>query len=914
MRRTTLERAAFLDGACGGDAALRVEIEALLAVQEQTDTLLTTQAEAARPTIRPDLADAPDEAVGQTIGRYKLLEKVGEGGFGVVYVAEQQQPVRRQVALKIIKLGMDTRQVVARFEAERQALALMDHPNIAKVLDAGATDSGRPYFVMELVKGIPITRYCDQENLGTSHRLDLFIKVCQAIQHAHQKGIIHRDIKPSNILVTVQEGTPVPKVIDFGIAKATQQKLTEKTLHTQLQQFIGTPAYMSPEQAEMSGLDIDTRSDIYSLGVMLYELLTGSTPFDAKELVASGLDAMRKTIREKEAVRPSTRLAALGADELTTRAKRRSADTSKLLHQIKGDLDWIVMKCLEKDRGRRYETANGLAADLKRYLNDEPVVARPPSTAYRVQKALRRNRIMASATVLVLMAILAGTAVSIGEALRARKELRRALAAESNAQGALRFIQDDVLNQASPGFQPNRELTVRILLDRVADNLGRTTNHPPLVEASIRQTIGSVYTELGDYAKAVQHYERALDLQRRHLGETHRDTLRSLYGLAMAHWWNGDMVKAEPLARQGIEESRRALGEKDPLTLQFLQARAFSLMYSGGMPWRELEQLFLQALALHREVLGPDDPGTIRMIYGLSSGYFLNWQDAKAKPLLEDALDRSRRVLGEKHPHTCLLTVLLGYVCSDLMDLDEAESLVTRGLELRRSILGDGHPMTINCFAILARIYLLQQRSDKLDQTERLTERALDLSRQVVIENSPFLASNLSALGWEYLEQGQVAKADMLCDLALQALRHKPNATPLANPRIITQLGAVRLAQHKYAEAEKLLREGLPLVEKYWPDAEYQFYVMSLLGASLAGQGQYRDAEPLLLQSCQELQQRQGNILDFLKPTRRVTESIERLVQLYDAWARPIQAAEWRRKLADFEQAGKPTAKKEAQL
>jgi tetratricopeptide (TPR) repeat protein len=332
-------------------------------------------------------------------------------------------------------------------------------------------------------------------------------------------------------------------------------------------------------------------------------------------------------------------------------------------------------------------------------------------------------------------------------------------------------------------------------------------------------------------------------------------------------------------------------------------------MYSGGMPWRELEQLFLQALALHREVLGPDDPGTIRMIYGLSSGYFLNWQDAKAKPLLEDALDRSRRVLGEKHPHTCLLTVLLGYICSDLMELDEAESLVTRGLELRRSILGDGHPMTINCFAILARIYLLQQRSDKLDQTERLTERALDLSRRLVIENSPFLASNLSALGWEYLEQGQVAKADLLCDLALQALRHKPNATPLANPRIITQLGAVRLAQHKYAEAEKLLREGLPLVEKYWPDAEYQFYVMSLLGASLAGQGQYRDAEPLLLQSCQELQQRQGRILDFLKPTRRVTESIERLVQLYDAWARPIQAAEWRRKLADFEQAAKPTEK-----
>jgi eukaryotic-like serine/threonine-protein kinase len=299
-------RAAFVDGACHGDPALRLRLEALLAAHEQTDTLLATQAGPARNT--PERADAPDEAVGQTIGRYKLLERVGEGGCGVVYVAEQTEPVRRRVALKVIKLGMDTKQVVARFEAERQALAMMDHPNIAKVLDAGTTDVGRPYFVMELVRGIRITDYCDQANLTTKERLDLFIKVCQAIQHAHQKCIIHRDIKPSNILVTLLDGVPVPKVIDFGIAKATEGRLTDNTVYTQLHQFIGTPAYMSPEQAEMSGLDMDTRSDIYSLGVLLYELLAGSTPFDAKELMASGIDAMRKTIREQEPVRPSTRL------------------------------------------------------------------------------------------------------------------------------------------------------------------------------------------------------------------------------------------------------------------------------------------------------------------------------------------------------------------------------------------------------------------------------------------------------------------------------------------------------------------------------------------------------------------------------------------------------------------------------
>src|SRR5438034_3928845 len=429
VQLTGAERASFLNGACLGDSALRQRLEALLAAHDQPDNLVPTQAEAARPTIKLDLADAPDEAVGQTLGRYKLLERVGEGGCGVVYVAEQEEPVRRRVALKVIKLGMDTRQVVARFEAERQALAMMDHPNIAKVLDAGTTDTGRPFFVMELVRGIRITDYCDQNNLPTGERLDLFIKVCHAIQHAHQKGIIHRDIKPSNILVTLHDGVPVPKVIDFGIAKATEARLTDATVYTQLHQLIGTPAYISPEQAEMSGLDIDTRSDIYSLGVLLYELLAGSTPFDAKELMGSGLDAMRKTIREREPVRPSTRLATLQGEELTTTARRRSIDAPKLVHLLKGDLDWIVMKCLEKDRQRRYETANGLAADLKRHLNNEPVVARPPSAAYRFQKLVRRHRVAFMAVVLISIALLLGVTVATWALVRERAARQREQAA-----------------------------------------------------------------------------------------------------------------------------------------------------------------------------------------------------------------------------------------------------------------------------------------------------------------------------------------------------------------------------------------------------------------------------------------------------------------------------------------------------
>jgi len=407
------ERAAYLAGACGANLPLRQRVEALLRAHEAAPGFLPEQAPPARPTVKLDGADsAPDDAVGMMVGRYKLLEKVGEGGCGVVYVAEQAMPVRRRVALKVIKLGMDTKAVVARFEAERQALAMMDHPNIAKVFDAGTTETGRPFFVMELVRGIKITEYCDQANLSTKERLDLFIKICQAVQHAHQKGIIHRDIKPSNIMVTLHDGVPVPKVIDFGIAKATEGRLVDATVYTQLHQFIGTPAYMSPEQAEMSGLDIDTRSDIYSLGVLLYELLAGSTPFDPKELMASGLDAMRKTIREKEPVRPSTRLATLKGEELTTAAKRRSSDAPKLIHLLKGDLDWIVMKCLEKDRTHRYETANGLAMDLKRHLDNEPVVARPPSNLYRFQKLVRRNKLAVGAVAAVAASLILGLAIS----------------------------------------------------------------------------------------------------------------------------------------------------------------------------------------------------------------------------------------------------------------------------------------------------------------------------------------------------------------------------------------------------------------------------------------------------------------------------------------------------------------------
>jgi serine/threonine protein kinase len=374
-----------------------------------------------------------EELEGDTIGRYKLLERIGEGGFGSVYVAEQKEPVKRLVALKITKLGMDTKQVIARFEAERQALALMDHPNIAKVLDAGATETGRPFFVMELVRGVKITEFCDQRKLSTRKRLGLFIQVCRAIEHAHQKGVIHRDIKPSNILVTLHDNVPVPKVIDFGIAKATQGTLTDKTVYTQFDQFVGTPAYMSPEQAEMNSLDIDTRSDLYSLGVLLYELLTSSTPFESKNLLERGFDEMRRIIREIEPLRPSLRLHSQKDSEKTNTASRHGTDSPKLINLVRGDLDWVVMKCLEKDRTRRYDTAGSLAADVQRFLDNEPVEARPPSKLYRFRKLVRRHRLVFASGSLVLLSLLAALGLTTSFVIKEKQQRDLAQTAARNA-------------------------------------------------------------------------------------------------------------------------------------------------------------------------------------------------------------------------------------------------------------------------------------------------------------------------------------------------------------------------------------------------------------------------------------------------------------------------------------------------
>ncbi|HEY4301825.1 MAG TPA: serine/threonine-protein kinase [Candidatus Didemnitutus sp.] len=548
------DRARYLDGACAGDDALRRRIVALLTAHESAGAFM-----APAPGGQDPAGPAHSDRPGARIGRYKLLQELGEGGCGVVWMAEQEEPVRRRVALKVIKLGMDTKSVIARFEAERQALALMDHPGIARVLDAGATDSGRPFFVMELVAGVPITRYCDERNLSTRERLALFVPVCQAVQHAHLKGVIHRDLKPSNILVTLHDGEPMPKVIDFGIAKATQGRLTDLTLFTAFEQFIGTPAYMSPEQAEISGIDVDTRSDIYSLGVLLYELLTGRPPFDPKTLVEAGLDEIRRVIREVEPARPSTRLDTLEDSDRTKVARQRGTAPAQLAILLRGDLDWIVMKALEKNRTRRYETATGLALDIQRHLQNEPVFARPPTLGYRVGRMMRRHRVAFGATAAVAAALIAGTAISTVQAVRARRaeeqaaiERTRAREQQAKAEDLLEFMLGDLRTQLARVGRLD-------VLESVGDRaMAHFSAQPPAAmdDATLSRytkaliQIGELRMDQQRYADAAtafgEAHDRAIALVGRRPGDGDRIFLRgqSEYWRGFVFWQQGDLTRA----------------------------------------------------------------------------------------------------------------------------------------------------------------------------------------------------------------------------------------------------------------------------------------------------------------------------------------------------------------------------------
>ncbi len=720
-KQTPAEREAYLRVACGDDTALRRRVEALLHAYNEADDVPDT------PVVSRPLAGQETsltEGPGTVIDRYRLLERIGEGGMAVVYMAEQQHPIRRKVALKIIKLGMDTQQVIARFEAERQALALMDHPHIAKVLDAGATGTGRPYFVMELVQGTSITEYCDRNSLGTKERLALFVEVCNAVQHAHQKGIIHRDIKPSNVMVTMHDGKPVPKVIDFGIAKATKQRLTEKTLFTRYAQIIGTPVYMSPEQAEMSDVDIDTRSDIYSLGVLLYELLTGTTPFSERQLREAGYAEMQRVIQEEEPTKPSTKLSTLG-ETLTDVARRRNSSPELLRKTLRGDLDWIVMKALEKDRTQRYDSTSQLAGDVESHLRREPVSAGPRSAWYRTRRLVQRHSRLAVVLLAVFGVGTAGAVVSTIMYLRAEGTRRQMEIAQAETLNVVDFLANDLLASVYPERARGQEVTVRYILESASADLERRFAENPLVEAKLRETLGLTYRKMADYAAAGPHLERALAIRRMHLGEDDPATLTSQDQLGVLCWYQSRYAEAEALLDPALQRRRRVLGHEHPDTLMSMAHLA--AVYRDRARYAEGNALLREAYQTGRRVWGEEHPVTLHAMRSLAYAYVTGGEIDQAAALALPGFEISRRVLGEEHNDTLILMNTAVMALTEQERFDEALELAERAVDVTRRVGGEGHLLAIHALSNLA---CLDFRRGRHQEGIRIMAQAIELSRQ----------------------------------------------------------------------------------------------------------------------------------------------------------------------------------------
>jgi eukaryotic-like serine/threonine-protein kinase len=743
------QRESYLNDACGGDASLRGEVQTLLRAVERADRFFgdpglgempvasTAPLDRASPPINPN------EAPGTLIGRYKLREKIGEGGCGVVFVAEQEEPVRRRVALKVIKSGMDTKSVVARFEAERQALAMMDHPNIAKVLDAGATETGRPYFVMELVRGVKITDYCDQNNLSTTARLDLFIKICHAVQHAHQKGIVHRDLKPSNILVTLHDGEPVPKVIDFGIAKAIEGRLTHHTVYTELRQFLGTPAYMCPEQAEMSGLDIDTRTDVYSLGVLLYELLTGKTPFDPQELLEASLDEVRRRIREEEPLCPSTRLSTMLHADLATVAKHQAVEPPGLIHLLRGDLDWIVMKCLEKDRRRRYDTPSELAADLKHHLAHEPVSAAAPSLGYQLSKLYRKHRRVFAGAGAVAAALLLGLIVAWWQAACAIVNERNATLETAKRERVASFLKD-VLNGLSPMAGHSRIGTALVeRLDETAQRIEQDFQDQPDVEAELCTTLGLVYGDLELPSKAEQMHRKALALRR-----TLPPAQRNSPGLATSK-------RERPPVRSTF------FGDEDPTLAASLYNVGTTLQAQNGRD-AEARAMFEEALSLNRKLLGPDSPKVANCLNHLALVALFAGREAES--MLREALAIQKKHYGAEHWEMAWTFQNMSSVLERKGALREAAATRRQAVALDRKFYGEKHFDGALFRAMLADVLIRLGTKDDLVEAEELLRTALPTWEMVAGPHHYGTRNLRTRLASILRQHGKVAEADALPD------------------------------------------------------------------------------------------------------------------------------------------------------
>jgi eukaryotic-like serine/threonine-protein kinase len=690
-------------------------------------------------------------ASGSGIGPYRLLELIGEGGMGQVWLAEQKQPVRRRVALKLIKAGMDTREVVARFESERQALALMDHPAIAKVFDAGATPEGRPYFVMEYVAGLPITTYCDNHKLTTRQRMELFIKLCEGVQHAHQKAIIHRDLKPSNILVSEVDGKPMPRVIDFGLVKATSQRLTADSMYTSVGAILGTFAYMSPEQADSGGEDIDTRTDVYSLGVVLYQLLVGALPLDLNKLAYD--EALRR-LRDEDVLRPSSRIIKRDSDS-TIRAQNRGTDPPTLARQLRGDADAVALKALEKDRRRRYGSPSELAADIGRYLCNEPVTAYPPSAAYRTRKYIRRHRlgVVVSAAVLLLL---------IGFSVAQTIALRR-VSRERDRADRVTDLMINMFKVSNPSEARGNTVTAREVLDKASKDIQNGWSNDPELKAKMLYTMGRTYASLGLYTRAQPLIEQAVAIQRRVLGPEHPDTLSSLNLLASVLRREGHYAEAEKLNRQTLEIRRRVLGPEHPDTLVSMNSLASDLWIEGHVA--ESEKLYRETLDIRRRVLGPDHSDTLATMNNLANVLSSEDNYAAAEKLDRETLDIHRRVLGPEHPDTLLSMSNLAVDLFSEGHFAEAENLNREALEIRRHVLGPEHPDTLKTMSNLANDL---SNEGNYTEAEKLDRETLDIRRRVLGPEDP---DTLVSLGNEALDlshEGRFGEAEKLFREAIQ--------------------------------------------------------------------------------------------------------------------------------------------------
>jgi len=705
---------------------------------------------------KPDQQDQPTiaaqmllEQPGGQIGRYKLISVLGEGGMGIVYLAEQERPVRRRVALKVIKPGMDSKRVLARFEAEQQALALMEHPHVARVHDAGLTQSGRPYFVMEYVKGIPITEYCDKQRLTIEERLQLFLHVCEAVQHAHQKGIIHRDIKPSNILVSMENDQAIPKIIDFGVAKAMSQPLTERTLYTEEGQLVGTPEYMSPEQADMASEDIDTRSDIYSLGVLLYVLLTGVMPFDSNTFREGGVERIRQIIREADPKTPSTRLSRLG-EEAGKIAEKRRTEIRTLAKRLHKELEWIPLKAMRKQRMERYRSASELADDIENYLKGAPLIAGPPSALYRLRKFMRRNQALVAGIAAVVAVLIAGVIVSTFFAIRAERQAR-------TSQAISDFLSNDLLASVDPTIETHQGASLESILDVASQRLEGKFGDQPLIEASIRHTIGRTYTRLGKYNAAESNLKRAIELRRERLGVIDQEILVYMQELGFVYFLQSRYDKADLLLAEAIGGMRRTLSEVDPILLTAVSRLGWVYQHLGR--YEEAEKLQAEALEVIQRRLEPEHPYALYNMEGLAAAYSAQGRFDEATELCRKVLDISQRLHGEEHYETLNYTFTLAQLCRTLGQYVEAEELYVKTLKGRRRLWGEEHRHTLTVARHLGSLY---RELERYDEAEQLLVPALDTNGRLFGEEDQATLRSMVDVAELYRDQGHYNKAEQL--------------------------------------------------------------------------------------------------------------------------------------------------------